>query len=187
MQWLDDEREHGRTGGRLLKIGATRMSAILEAVQSHPIRRFAAGEIVIPQGTKTGLLFFLIEGAVEVVKDDVPVARAAEPGAIFGDLSALLGGDHSATVRAIEPCAFHVVENPREFLERSPLVCLHLCELLARRLDALNRYLVDIKGQFAGHDHLGMVDSVLETLLRRQARTRVRPSESTIRHGQLPD
>ena len=39
------------------------MSAILEAVQSHPIRRFAAGEMVISQGSKTGLLFFLIEAA----------------------------------------------------------------------------------------------------------------------------
>ena len=57
----------------------------------------------------------------------------------------------------------------------------------ARRLDALNRYVVDSKGQFAGRDHLGTVDSVLETLLNRQMRARVRPSESPIRHGQLPD
>ena len=69
---------------------------------------------------------------------------------------------------------------------RSAKIDARLQGRIFRRLDALNRYLVDIKGQFDGHDHLGMVDSVLETLMRRQMPTRVRPSESTIRHGQLP-
>lgn len=161
--------------------------SILDAVQDRELRRFAPGEVVIEQGSRTGHLFFLVEGAVEVVKDDVPVARAAEPGAIFGDLAALLGGDHTATVRATEPCAFRIVDDPYEFLHRSPVVCLHLCELLARRLDALNRYLVDVKHQFEGHDHLGMVDSVLSTLLHRQPRPRQRPPESTIRHGESAD
>jgi hypothetical protein len=78
------------------------------------------------------------------------------------------------------------VESPREFLNSSPAMCLHLCETMARRLDSLNKYLVDVKQQFEGHDHLGMVDEVLEALLHRQPRARVRPRESTIRHGELP-
>ena len=65
-------------------------------------------------------------------------------------------------------------------------MCLHVCELLARRLDSLNNYLVDVKRQFEGHDHIGMVDEVLESLLHRQPRDRIRPKESTIRHGELP-
>jgi len=40
--------------------------------------------------------------------------------------------------------------------------------LLSLRLFNLNQYLVDIKAQFEGHDHLGMVDQVLETLLNQQ-------------------
>jgi hypothetical protein len=90
-------------------------------------------------------------------------------------------------VRAARPCAFYLVENPREFLKATPPVCLLVCELLARRLDALNKYLVDVKHQFDGHDHIGMVDEVLEALLHRQPRARTRPKESTIRHGELPD
>ena len=171
----------------MLDLTAIAMSLILDAIQDRELRQFSAGEIVLGEGTRTGQLFFLVEGAVEVLKDGVTVARASEPGAIFGDLAALLGGDHTATVRALEPSSFRVVDDPRAFLQASPLVCLHLCELLARRLDALNRYLVDVKQQYEGHDHLGMVDSVLHTLLNRQPRPRVRPPESTIRHGQLPD
>jgi CRP-like cAMP-binding protein len=163
------------------------MSSILESLQGHEVRRFASGDVVVRQGETTGHLLFLIEGAVEVLKDDVPVARTAEPGVVFGEMAAMLGGAHTATVRATSACAFYLVENPREFLKASPLVCLHVCELLARRLDALNKYLVDVKHQFEGHDHIGMVDEVLETLLHRHPRPRVRPSESTIRHGELPD
>ena len=142
---------------------------------------------MLQQGATTGLMFILVEGGVEVIKDDVTVATAAEPGAIFGDLSALLGGAHTATVRALRPSKFHVVTNPKTVLEQKPAVCLHLCELLARRLDAVNKYLVDVKQQFAGNDHLGMVDGVLDTLMHRQPRKRVAPSESTVRRSEVAD
>ena len=162
------------------------MSAILEALRGRPEQRFTAGQVVLQQGDQTGCLYFLIEGAVEVLKDEVPVAITSQPGVVFGEMAALLGGQHTATVRAVKPCAFYIVESPREFLRASPPMCLHVCELLARRLDSLNNYLVDVKRQFEGHDHIGMVDEVLESLLHRQPRDRIRPKESTIRHGELP-
>ena len=163
------------------------MSLILAALRDHPVRHFATGEIILAQGDQTGLLFVLIEGAVEVVKDGVSVATTADPGAVFGDLSALLGVAHTAEVRAMRDSSFHVVTNPRVFLEQTPTACLHLCELLARRLDAVNKYLVDVKQQFAGHDHLGMVDGVLDTLMHRHPRRRVPPRESTIRGPEILD
>ena len=159
---------------------------MLAALRDHPVQEFAAGETVLAQGERTGLLFILIEGAVEVIKDDVTVAQASEAGAIFGDLSALLGLPHTAAVRAVRLSRFYVVKKPRAFLEQNPSACLHLCELLARRLDALNTYLVDVKHQFSGHDHLGLVDEVLDTLMHRHPRPRIRPSESTIRDPEIP-
>ena len=51
---------------------------------------------------------------------------------------------------------------------------MHVSEVLARRLDALNKYLVDVKQQFEGDDHLSMVDEVLEVLMNRQRRPPVR-------------
>jgi CRP/FNR family transcriptional regulator, cyclic AMP receptor protein len=163
------------------------MSSILELIQGGEVRHFETGQVVIDQGDRTNLLFFLIEGAVEVVKDGVTVATCSQSGAVFGELSALLGGNHTATVRTLKPCAFRVVRNPREFLQSSPMVCLHVCELVARRLDALNKYLVDVKQQFEGHEHLGMVDNVIETLMHRHPASRVKPSESQIRQTEPPD
>jgi CRP/FNR family transcriptional regulator, cyclic AMP receptor protein len=163
------------------------MSSILELIRSGEVRRYDPGQVVIEQGEKTNLLFFLISGAVEVVRDGVQVATASQPGAVFGEISALLGGKHTAAVRALGPCEFHVVENPREFLEASPIICLHVCELVARRLDALTKYLVDVKQQFQGHEHIGMVDEVLVTLMHRQPVHRVGPTESKVRQTESSD
>ena len=162
-------------------------NSILELVHSDDVRSFATGEVIVEQGGRTNLLWFLVEGVVEVEKNGIRVATASQPGAVFGELSTLLGGNHTATVRALQPCVFRVVENPRVFLESSPLVCLHICELVARRLDAVNQYLVDVKRQFGGDEHLGIVDEVLETLMHRHPAKRVRPSESTITKNELPD
>jgi CRP/FNR family transcriptional regulator, cyclic AMP receptor protein len=163
------------------------MSDILAALHDNPIRNFAAGDTILDQGDRTGLLYVLIEGAVEVIKNGVSVATVSDAGAVFGDLAALLRVPHTAAVRAARACSFRVVMNPRDFLQENPPVCLHLCEMLARRLDSVNKYLVDVKQQFAGHDHLAMVDGVLDTLMHRQPRRRVVPSQSTLRDPEVAD
>lgn len=156
---------------------------ILQSLQGHEMLRLETGGELIKQDETSELLYFLIEGEVEVLKDNTPVSLGAQPGSVFGEMAVLLGVPHTATVKATRPSSFYVVEDPREFLAASPAICLHVCELMARRLDSLNKYLVDVKHQFEGHDHIGMVDQVLETLLHRQPRPRVRPSDSTIRRG----
>lgn len=163
------------------------MMSILAALDDHPEQEFAAGEILIEQGDRTGRLYILIEGTVEVAKDGVTVTKANEPGAIFGDLAALLGVPHTAAVRALTPCRFHVVTDAREFLENNPPVNLYLCKLLAQRLVSVNNYLVDLKQQFAGHDHLGLVDGMLDMLMLRQPRDRITPKRLTLRDPEVED
>ena len=146
------------------------MNGMLDLIAQHPVRHFEAGDTVLHQGETSGTLLVLIEGSVEVVRDDVCVATASQPGVVFGEMSALLGGPHTATVRARTRSSFALIGNPREFLETSPRAGLLIAELLARRLDALNQYLVNVKHQYEGHDHIGMVDEVLEALMHRQPR-----------------
>jgi CRP/FNR family transcriptional regulator, cyclic AMP receptor protein len=151
-----------------------RMAPLFEILAGYPKRDLGAGEIIIEQGTTTGMLFFLIDGEVEVHKDEVQIATASEPGSVFGEMSVLLGTSHRASVRTVTPSSFYVVEDGREFLETHPVVSMHVSEVLARRLDALNKYLVDVRQQFDGHDHISMVDEVLEVLMHRQRRPPVR-------------
>lgn len=163
------------------------MPVVLEAFRDQPEKAFEAGETVLAQGERTGLLLVLIEGSVEVVKDDVKVAMTSESGAVFGDLSALLDAPHTASVRTVKPSRFYVISDARAFLQQSPDVCLHVCVLLAQRLDALNKYLVDVKHQFQGHDHIGILDGVLDLLMHRHPRQRVPPSDSTVRSTEVAD
>ena len=147
-----------------------RMGDFLQLLAGHPLRDFAPGETVMEQDSPAGPLFVLVAGEVEILREDIRVAKTAQPGAVFGEMSVLLGCAHTAKVRAIKPCRFALIENPREFLNSSAAASLHVATLLAKRLDALNKYLVDVKHQYEGHDHLGMVDEVLETLMHRQPR-----------------
>jgi hypothetical protein len=44
-----------------------------------------------------------------------------------------------------------------------------------------------VKQQFEGHEHLGMVDNVLETLMHRHPVSRPKPGESQIRQTESSD
>jgi CRP-like cAMP-binding protein len=144
------------------------MNAFLEIVAQHPVREVAAGEVILRQDEPCEILLVLLAGEVEVLRDGVRVARTSEVGAVFGEMSLLLGGPCTASVRTLGPCRFAAIAEPRAFFAASPAASLHVAELLARRIDALNRYLIDVKHQYEGHDHLGMVDDVLGSLMHRQ-------------------
>ena len=146
------------------------MADFLELMAGLPRRQCAPGEVVLEQGRPPAGLFVLLEGEVEILRDDVRVARAAEAGAVFGEMSVLLGTPCTATVRVLRPATFAVIADAAGFLTASPAAALHVARLLAQRLDSLNRYLVDVKHQYEGHDHLAMVDEVLETLMHRHPR-----------------
>ena len=145
------------------------MREILQQCRAMPERSVPAGESIITEGDRTGVLFILIEGSVEVLKGDVQVNTVTDPGAVFGEMSVLLDAPHMATVRTLAPSRFHVVEDARRFLNDDPAVTFAVSRLLARRLNAMITYLADLKHQFADHDdHLGMVDEVLEVLAHHQ-------------------
>jgi CRP/FNR family transcriptional regulator, cyclic AMP receptor protein len=149
------------------------MISFLELVSGQPVRTFAAGEIALQQDEPCHQVLVLLEGEVEVLRDEQRVARASEPGAVFGEMAMLLGGICTASVRCQTPARFAVIDQPMDFFAASPAASLHIARLLARRIDALNRYLVDVKRQYEGHDHLGMVDTVLGVLVHRQVAPQV--------------
>ncbi len=125
------------------------------------------------EGGRSGRLYVLVEGVVEVLKGGLLVARVAHGGAVFGEMSALLDQPHSAEVRCAGPSRFVVIERPLEFMRGRPEVGLAVARLLAERLGAVTRYLVDLKAQYEDRaDHLGMVDEVLESLVHHQKKRR---------------
>jgi len=101
---------------------------------------------VLTAGSRTGRLLILKNGAVVVIKENIEIARVGEPGAVFGELSALLDQPHAADVRALETSQFHVAD-AAALLVQDPLVLLYVAAILARRLDAANEALIEVKSQ----------------------------------------
>jgi len=124
---------------------------------------------LLAEGTRTGALYILVEGAVEILKGDFQIDVVSEPGAFFGEVSALLDIPHMATVRTLQPSRVYRIEHAVEFLNNYPMIAMEVARLLAQRLNGVTNYLVDLKNQFVDHKgHLGMVDEVLETLIHQQ-------------------
>ena len=144
------------------------MNDVMESLKEFPLVSMSAGELLLVQGEKTDSIYFLFEGSVEVVKDGYKVAVVSDKGAVFGEMSIMLENEHSATVKCIENSKFYHIEHPRKYLEDHPKIIWHIARILGLRLFNLNQYLVDVKRQYEGHDHLNMVDDVLETLLNQQ-------------------
>ena len=124
-----------------------------------------AGETLLVEGQRAGVLFVLDEGEVEISKSDIQIALISHRGAVLGDISVLLDAPHTATVKTTTPCRFYVIDAPIEFLRSHSEAALDIARLLAERLHAMTTYLVDLKTQYEGSDdQFGMVDEVLETL-----------------------
>jgi CRP/FNR family transcriptional regulator, cyclic AMP receptor protein len=145
------------------------MRTILSFCEGLPEKAFAAGEVLLTEGGRDGRLLILVEGEVAIAKGGIQVNVASEPGAILGELSVLLDIPHTATVTALAPARVRVADDGVRFLQQHQDVAYQLARLLAQRLHGITGYLVDIKRQFQGSDHLAMVDEVLGSLLHQPA------------------
>jgi len=141
-------------------------------LKPFPVISLTAGQYLMSQGEMTDSIYFLLEGAVRVTKDGYDVAVITDRGAVFGEMSILLEYQHTASVQCLEDSRFYHIEHPKKYLEEHPRLIWHIAQILGMRLFNLNQYLVDVKRQYEGHDHLHMVDEVLEALLNQQ-KTRI--------------
>lgn len=139
---------------------------VLSLLDGLLTQRFDAGEVLLAEGANSGTIFVLAEGAVEIRKGDLTVATVRERGSFLGEISALLGSGHTASVVAAEPTSVYVIRDAAHAIEQRPALALAIARLLARRLHAVTTYLADIKRQYGGEEgHLGVMDQVLSELL----------------------
>jgi CRP/FNR family transcriptional regulator, cyclic AMP receptor protein len=150
------------------QIGALAMTLIhdpevwRQRLAALPLASYGAGETVFAEGTKTGRLLILKTGAVSIVKGGTEIARVAEPGAVFGELSALLDQPHGADVRALEASEFHVAD--AALLMQDPAALFYVTELLARRLDLANQAFLELKIQIEAGEPPGLIEQTLDKI-----------------------
>src|SRR5262249_47766835 len=165
--------QRGEAGGRNPKRGSERRACLcrsfptspffsgsLPAFRSQPIRRASPCS-----PSTTGRLLILKEGAVEVVRDGVQIARVTEPGAVFGELSVLLNQPHSADLRALETSQFHVAD-AATLLRIDPIGLLYVATVLAQRLDGANQALIELKRQVQTGEPRAVIGKTAERMER---------------------
>jgi CRP/FNR family transcriptional regulator, cyclic AMP receptor protein len=124
---------------------------------------YGPDETVFAEGTNTGRLMILKTGAVSIVKGGVEIAKVTEPGAVFGDLSALLGQSHTADVRTLEASEFHVADAAALLLQ-DPVVLLYITMGLARRLDGANQLLLELKNELRSGESPGVIGKTIDRI-----------------------
>lgn len=145
------------------------MPDVLELSADLPESSYPDGFAVLVEGQTGGPLLVLLHGTVEITKRGTLITVIDRPGAIFGEMSVLLGGAATASVLTRGSCRFRVCDDPQAFLAERPGVALAVATTLARRLETVTGYLADLRNQYADHeDHLGVVDQVLESLVTHQ-------------------
>jgi CRP/FNR family transcriptional regulator, cyclic AMP receptor protein len=121
-------------------------AAFQNSLVGLPLVTYQPGETVIVEGSTTDRLLILKKGNVAIVKEDTEIAKVAEPGAVFGELSVLLNEPHTADVRALETSQFHIA-NATTLFAQNPMAVLYVATELAHRLDGANHALIQLKNQ----------------------------------------
>ncbi len=136
--------------------GGMVMATILSFCEGFPEKEFRPEDVLFSEGESTGLLYILLEGEVEVLKEDLLVATVSEPGAMFGEMAILLDIPHTATVKARTACRVAVIERGSDFLESNTAIAYQLARLMAKRVYGTNNCLVDLSRKLIEvHEALG--------------------------------
>jgi CRP-like cAMP-binding protein len=150
---------------------------MLQLASHLPERAFAPGDVVVREGQPGGALWVLVSGALLVRKAGIVVNTITHPGAIVGEVSALLGSAYSATVEATEPSVLRHAIDAQALLDSHPAITRLVAVGLAERLNFVTTYLADLKAQYGDAPGLTMVTSVLCELSERQVE-RARPGSA---------
>jgi CRP/FNR family cyclic AMP-dependent transcriptional regulator len=148
------------------------MRELLDTCSDRPAKTLAAGTILLEQGVKTGRMYVLVRGSIEILRGSTQVAILDDPGALVGEMSILLNSPHTATARALTEIEAYFIADGAEFFRQRPEASYLVARMLARRLNAATTYLADLKQQFAGEtNHLEIVGDVLAALIHQQSET----------------
>jgi CRP/FNR family cyclic AMP-dependent transcriptional regulator len=134
-----------------------------QKIGTLPVVTYQAGENVLTAGSRSGKLLILKDGVAAIIKEDIEIAKVREPGAVLGELSALLDQPHTANVRALETSQFHVAD-ASTLLGKDPVALLYVAAIMARRLDSANHALLELKSQLQGGEPRSEIDKTVEKI-----------------------
>ncbi len=103
---------------------------------------FKEGEVILLQGERSEELFMLLEGTIEVIKNNTVVAEISDPDVFFGEMSYLLNHKRTASLRAktaVKAININYFSESNTANDRVAEASLKLLRTMASRLDLANR------------------------------------------------
>ncbi len=108
---------------------------------------YEKGQVIFFEGDDSEDLYFLISGQLDIFRGKTKIREITEIGAFFGEMSFLLGGKRTATVKAFDDV--RTIRIPKDkvsaFLQEFPEFSQEICGLLARRLNETSQVLYGLK------------------------------------------
>lgn len=110
------------------------------------IIKVAAGQALFRAGEEGHQMYVVSTGTAEVIVNGHAV-ETLEHGSIFGELSMLLPGPHSASVVARMDCEFVAIDEKRFQLlvQQTPFFATQVMRVMAERLRKTNQLLVPLE------------------------------------------
>jgi len=139
------------------------LNDLLHHVRDLPTVSFRPGDVLLKSGERSGKLLILQKGRVEVSSQGVPLGTIDVPGAMLGEMAALLERPHTADVRAVAPTVCYVADAVT-VLREDAVVALHVAVVLAQRVDLHTEALVALKRKAGGADAGRAIDQSIEVL-----------------------
>jgi PAS domain S-box-containing protein len=115
-------------------------------VINHPeaekyLKRFPPGVFIFRENDASQDLYILVSGELEVLKGSRVISGIDAAGTFFGEMSFLLGGRRTASVKTAQET--EVIRVPRDditaFMRKFPAAVLDITRIMARRLDETTR------------------------------------------------
>lgn len=123
------------------------MNQLLSLFENEPTITIPEGQDLLVEGKPVDMLFVLIAGEAEILKDGKRINIISEPGSIFGEMSYLLNRPATASVRASKYSCFYRID--AGFAWSHPEIYKHVSMQLAMRLAAVSNFLGDLETKLA--------------------------------------
>ena len=111
------------------------------------VHNFEEGQTIFLEGDESQDLYILVSGNLDIIKGDQVISEVTETGALFGEMSFLLGARRTASVKARDEV--EAIRIPKEevtdFLREFPTVAREISRILAQRLDETSQILYGLK------------------------------------------
>ncbi len=110
------------------------MEIAIDILNKGSSKTYSHGSIVINEGVLGSHIYILIDGKIEVTKNDKFIAHINDGGSVLGEISLLLGLPYTATCRSIGETHLYAIQITPRFLEDNPKLLLMIARDLARKL-----------------------------------------------------